>query len=92
MLTIQDVERFYAAKEIHAGCPTCGHRGWVIAEPPDHVSQWALTSVRQDGNIALPSPVVPALVLYCSNCYGLRLHAQVAVAQWLKDNPEATTT
>jgi hypothetical protein len=87
MISNSELERFYSEKKITGACSACGSSKWEFGAPPDDTTQWALSSVRTDGNAVMPAPSVPILVLMCGNCFTLRTHAFLAIKKWIEDNP-----
>jgi hypothetical protein len=87
MISHSELERFYSAKKINGACSSCGGNKWEFGAPPDDATQWALSSVRTDGNAVMPAPSVPTLVLICANCFTLRTHAFLAIQNWVTANP-----
>ena len=85
MITADQLERFYGGKGINANCPVCGNHSWQVAGGEEG-SNWALTSVRDDGNAVLPAPAIPIVAVVCSNCFYIRSHALKAIERWLQDN------
>jgi hypothetical protein len=87
MISSGDLERFYKGKGVGGSCPSCGQSQWEIGNPPDDKTEWALSSVRDDGSTFMPPPCVPTVVLVCANCFTLRTHAYLGIKKWLDDNP-----
>lgn len=87
MIKPDDVDRFFKNRKISTVCTSCNQSNWSIANGPDEHTLWSLASVRDDGSTFMPAPSVPLLVLVCSNCFAVRMHAHIAVARWLEENP-----
>jgi hypothetical protein len=86
-----DVNRFCAARGVTATCPYCGKDNWTVTAPqhPNGTpyGDWALIGNPDTPNNQFGQPTLPLLTLVCTNCYGVRTHALLAVQRWLKDNP-----
>ena len=87
MISSDDLARFYKSKGVGGSCPSCGQPKWEIGNPPDNKTEWALSSVRDDGSAFMPAPAVPTVVLVCANCFTLRVHAYLAVKKWIDEHP-----
>lgn len=88
MIALNDIFRFYKAKDINADCPVCGEEKWAMVSPPNDNSCWAFVSEKLSGKMSLLAPALPVLILACENCYHLRNHALKPIEEWLNDNPE----
>lgn len=87
MLTPSDVDRFFRAKGMQGSCHACSKSTWMIAEPPGEKMQWVIGGARDDGGVVIPTPSIPILVLICENCFSVRTHAEIAIKNWLDQNP-----
>ena len=93
MISGDDVNRFFEAHKAVAACVYCGNKDFHLITAHEPGSHWCLVAMSPaDNRDSPPSPPtntagIAAIVMACTNCRGLRLHAEVPIEEWVAKNP-----
>lgn len=91
VISTDDLNRFYAAKNVHGACPACGSQAWSVVDAPGGMSFTLYSHLGSGGFMNHANESIPLIVLGCGNCFALRTHAAIPVRNWLQENAPKTT-
>lgn len=85
-LAEEDIHRAFHAMGAVNPCPICGHGTWNILRGEHDYP--AIVMMGNPQRLGFQVPNIPVTMLFCGNCFFLRVHPTKALMQWLEQNPK----
>lgn len=82
----EDIRRAFKEMGAVRNCPICDHHTWHIISGEDEYPAVALFTKKSGLDFQVPN--IPVTMLFCGQCFFLRMHPTKALMQWLEQNPK----
>ena len=81
-----DLIKFLVSKGSSQKCEACGSsEGWVMPDQGLQRIVGLFNPRLEDDGYVMPSGIVPAVILVCTNCFHIRLFAEAPIAKALEE-------